>query len=131
MLENVGINDARYLGKDVNDTKVNQLILDWTAGNISATHFEIKNSLRTAYLVNPLGGGSHTWDCWGDGFTGYTFNVGGITRLNTQRNLLSTEGGGAGNYNNWTFTGSSLRLVSGGHIRVEGGSVWKGHRSTD
>lgn len=115
LLENLGINDGRYVRKDVNDIKINQLILDWQAGNMTATHFEIKNSLRTAYIVNPLGGGIHTWDCWGNSGTGYNFRIGGVNALVSGG---WTEAGG-GTFG-WTFE-RGVRIQGNSAISVNGG----------
>jgi hypothetical protein len=118
VLENVLVNDGRYVRKDVNDTKINQLIFDWQAGNSNSNHIIFRNSIMDAYSLNVLGGGTHNWNSWGNGGTGYNFSIGGTLALDSTSWTLSSEGGFAGTIFGWRFS-RAVRIDS--YLRVQGG----------
>ena len=117
VLENVGLNDGRYVRKDINDTKLNQMIFDWRGANSSVNHIEFRNSFTTAYSLNVLGGGTHNWNSWGNGGGGYNFSIGGNLALTSNGWSGSLEGGG-GNIFGWSFE-RSVRINA--YLRVRGG----------
>jgi hypothetical protein len=109
--ENVGVNDGRYLRKDVADTKLDNTLFIPGTGNSNFFRIRAKDGVSTAYEYVGVGGGlgAHRWDGRRDD-TPYIFNVNGVTELTTYREVPPW---GGVNRSTWSFQA---------RINVEGNS---------
>lgn len=119
-LENVGVNDGRYLRKDIEDTKTGNVTFI-PAPTISG-FFRIlsKDGVNNSYLYGGTnaGRGSHVWDGRLDD-SPYLFRIDGVSSLSTFRAVQGDVGLGGGNRPVWNFL-NRVQFSGVGHILFSG-----------
>jgi len=119
VFENVSVNDARYLRKDVADTKLGDVTFNVGLGTSNFFRIRAKDGVGTGYEYVGTGGGrgAHRWDGRLDDAP-YIFSINGNSSLTTYRQNQSDAGLGGGNRAVWSFL-NRLTLSGEGHINFD------------
>ena len=115
-LENVGVNDGRYLRKDIEDTKTGNITFIPNTATSGFFRILSKDGVNDAYRYSGTisGRGRHSWDGRLDD-SPYVFKIEGVNSLSTFRASQGDVGLGGGNRPVWNFE-NRVQFSGQGHI---------------